>query len=103
MGMRARPIVAGRRAVYYRGTRSVRSIIREHLRFHKMTIKGDLARILRISPIGAASLMTKKHPLAPQQVDAFIEEMKLDEFDAYELRLLGAMEAGWQLNKGERI
>ena len=92
------PIVCGRRiSVQTSGVKTVRSIIREHLRYAGLTIKHDLARMLGITPVGAASLMTKKHPLAPQHIDVFIEAMKLDEFDALELRLRGAIEAGWQV------
>ena len=101
-----KPVVIGRRISVQTGVKTVRSIMREHLRESHMTIKGDLARILGITAVGAASLMTHKNPLAPQHIDAFIEGMKLDDFDALELRLLGAIEAGWQvgaLKKHTRI
>lgn len=45
----------------------------------------------------------KKTPLPPQYVDAFIEALRLDEFDAAELRLQAAIEAGWQLHHLKKI
>lgn len=72
-------------------------MIREHLYFEKLTIKYDLSRMLSIAPISANTLMTKKFPLAPQHIDAFIDAMKLDKEDALTLRLQGAIESGWQL------
>ena len=37
-------------------------------------------------------------PLPPQHVEASITHLGLDEFDANELRLLAAREAGWQID-----
>lgn len=78
--------------------RTVRAIMREHLAFARMTITGDLSSMLGLTPDSARSFMTKTNPIAPQYVDLFIERMKLDEWDANELRLRGAIEAGWQID-----
>ena len=78
--------------------KTVRNLIREHLAFERKTIKQDFSRMLGIAEQSAASMMTKTYPLAPQHIDAFIEGMKLDEWDANELRLQGAIESGWQIN-----
>ena len=37
------------------------------------------------------------------RLDRIIDGLKLDDFDAYELRLAGAIEAGWQLHKGQPL
>lgn len=103
MAMLRKPVVAGRRLVVPTRVRTVRDKIREYLAFEHLTIKHDLSRMLGISPVGAASLMTKRFPLAPQHIDAIVDGLRLDEFDAHELRLMGAIEAGWQLHIGEHL
>lgn len=42
--------------------------------------------------------MARKRPLASQHVDAFIELLKLDEFDATELHRMAAREAGFKID-----
>lgn len=80
--------------------RTVRAIMREHLRFAKMDIYNDLSRILGVSGLYAGTLMRRqKYAIVPSRIDRFIEAMQLDEFDANELRWQGAIEAGWKLNK----
>lgn len=98
------PVLIGmRRIVPKDRPKTVRDIIRRHLALDRLSIKGDLANMLGMHPVSAAALMGKKYAIAPQYIDRFITEMKLDEFDAHELRLAGAIEAGWQLHKGRRL
>ncbi len=44
------------------------------------------------------ALFNVSRPLPPQHVEASIAHLGLDEFDANELRLLAAREAGWQID-----
>lgn len=39
-----------------------------------------------------------KRPLLPHQVEGAISVLQLDEFDANELRLRAAREAGWKID-----
>lgn len=57
----------------------------------------DLAGPWNVRPATVKTIMHHGRPLAPQHIDAFIEFLKLDEFDALELRIQGAIEAGWQI------
>ena len=78
--------------------RSVRDIIRRHLYHNRMTIKGDLSRILGLTPGGAATLMTKTHDLPARQIDQFCNAMSLDDFDRTELHRQAAREAGFRID-----
>lgn len=42
--------------------------------------------------------MYETRPLTPQMVDAAIDMLQLDDFDANELRKRGALEAGWVID-----
>lgn len=99
-----RAVVAGRkRKVHASGPRTARDMIREHLRCEKKTL-AHFAEMLGQTPASTRKLMSKTgRTLSPQYIDIFIEHMKLDEFDAYDLRLQGAVEAGWQLNIGGKL
>lgn len=77
--------------------KTLRSTLREHLRRHRLSIKTDLSAILDLSPNGTASLMTKPTAFAPRHVERIIERLGLNNQAAFELRLLGAIEAGWNL------
>ena len=57
----------------------------------------DLDEHWNVLPGTVKFIFWKKTPLPPQYVDAFITALKLDEFDALELRLQAAIESGWQL------
>ena len=106
MAKGTRPVIVGRRLVVPKGPKTARAIIRRHLALDRKTITYDLSAMLGISQSGAKSLMVKSFPLAPlapQHIDRIIDEMKLDDFDAYELRFQAALEAGWQLNKGAKL
>ena len=39
-------------------------------------------------------------PLCPHHIEGAIKALQLDEFDANELRLVGAREAGWKIDPG---
>lgn len=82
---------------------TARDIIRRHLRLERLTIKGDLSRVLSLKPQSTASLMTKKFPLTPHHIEAIIRGLKLDDFDAYELRRQAAIEAGWRIDLGHKL
>ena len=87
-----------RRASLFPGrARNLRAVIREHLRKRNLTIKGDLAQMLGMSANGAASLMTKPCKFAPRHVERIISRLRLNQESARELRMLGAIEAGWAL------
>lgn len=73
--------------------------MRRHLRWEKKNIK-DVAPIWQVTATTAYNLFYRKElPLRPQQVQAFVRWLKLDEFDAQELYILGARESGWPIDK----
>lgn len=77
--------------------RSARSILRRHLRQSGFTISGSLAKWWNIHPTSAYRLMYSKRKLAPQYILAAIKGLKLDDFDAQDLILQAAREAGWPI------
>ena len=79
--------------------RTSRDLIRRHLREEGKTIVRDLASWWDMHPNSAYRRMyDKRRPMTPGYIEAVIEGCKLDEFDANELRILGAIEAGWNIN-----
>ena len=100
---KSRQLVGGKRVQVPPQVRSVRDMIRRHLALDRLTIKWDLSRMLGITPDAAHYIMTHKHAIAPRRIEQFIAGMKLDDFDAHELRYQAAIEAGWQLNKGAKL
>lgn len=94
----------GRKITVQKNPKDVRAILRRHLREEKKTIAGDLARAWNMHPTSAHrrfySDRSKRGgaPFTPQMIDAAVEMLGLDEFDAHELRLQGAIESGWQIN-----
>lgn len=94
-----RRYAAGRRIKVPRTVKTTRDIMRRHLFEGGVDMK-DLAEPLDMQPSTVKRLFWERtRPLAPQHIDAFVEFMRLDEFDAQELRWQGAIEAGWQLDK----
>lgn len=90
---------AGRRIKVVDSVKTVRDILRRHLREEGRDQK-SLATVWDVKPDTVNHMFwERKRPFAPQHIDAFIEELKLDEFDAMELRWQAAIEAGWQLDK----
>ena len=79
------------------GVNTVRAKLRQHLREegHRMQA---LAPAWRCQARNVYDLFWTARPLSPTHIDAAIEFLKLDDFDAAELRLLGAREAGWKID-----
>lgn len=89
----------GRKIEIKLGPRTVRRMIKEHLKYEKKTITHDLARIWNVHHNSAFRIIyEKRRPLSPEYVEAVITGLKLDEFDANALRLQGALEAGWKID-----
>ena len=84
------------------GIRTARDLMRRHLREERLRIR-DLCPVWDMHENSVYRRFYDHRPFAPQLIDAFVERVKLDEFDAYELRLQAAIEAGWQLNKGAKL
>lgn len=87
---------AGRRVTVPRTVRTARDLLRRHLREEGREMRA-LAGPWNVKPETVKTIFQHSRPLAPQLIDAAIEFFKLDEFDALELRLQGAIEAGWQI------
>ena len=75
---------------------TARDIMRRHLREEGWQMQ-QLGEHWNVLPGSVKFIFWKKTPLPPQYIDAFITALRLDEFDALELRLQAAIEAGWQL------
>ncbi|WP_017907434.1 hypothetical protein [Xanthomonas sp. SHU 199] len=80
------------------GKVSVRQILRRHLREEGHRII-DLCVPWKCRPQSVYNAFFDKRPFSPSHIDAAIQFLGLDEFDANELRLLGAREAGWHIDK----
>lgn len=79
--------------------RTVRDVMREHLREAGMTVEHDLSRAWNMKPHSAHRVMyDKRRSLTPEYIHAFSALLKLDEFDVNEINLLGATEYGWRIN-----
>lgn len=94
--MSARP-ATGRKITVKKRPITLRDVMRRHLREEGKTIAA-LSKVWDMHPTSCYRRFYDKRPYPPQYVDSFIEWLRLDEFDAQELRLLGAIEAGWQIN-----
>lgn len=92
-----RRYAAGRRIKVPKQVKTTRDLMRRHLREEG----ADYDALMKAWNMTRKEYIThrlwRKTPLSPQYIDAFIEAMRLDEFDALELRRLGAIEAGWQI------
>lgn len=90
--------VGGRPLVIPKYVRSLRDLMRRHLREEKKTVKAFSAFVGYATPNTMYDYFYRvKRPIPPAIVDALIDFLKLDEFDADEIRLCGAIESGWQL------
>ena len=77
--------------------KTVRSVMRRHLRANNRTIK-SLAEAWGIEPHSCQRRFYKDNRAMPvQYVTAFVKELKLDPYDALELQILGARESGWKI------
>jgi hypothetical protein len=78
--------------------RTLRVAIRQHLREEGRTVT-DLAKFWNMREQSARRLMCPpERRITPNHVEAVIAGLKLDEFDANDLRILGARAAGWNIN-----
>lgn len=89
----------GRPIVVVSRPKTVRDLIRRHLKEEGKTVEHDLARFWNIRPHSAHRRMyDQARKLTPAYIEAVIDGLRLDEFDANELRLFGARDAGWNYN-----
>lgn len=79
------------------GKDSVRKLLRRHLREEGRRMQ-DLAEPWQCARQTVYDMFSSARTISPQHVDAAIEWLGLDDFDATELRLLGAREAGWNID-----
>lgn len=87
----------GRPIQYRRDVRTVRDHLRRHLREEGQQMQ-NLAAAWGVTKHTVYALFNVDRPLPPQHVEASIAHLGLDDFDANELRLLAAREAGWQID-----
>lgn len=87
-----------RKIVVPKTIKTTRDMIRQHLREEGMGY-AELSEAWSLKlPAYSKHRLWLKNPLSPGHIEAFIALVKLDEFDALELRLQAAIEAGWQLS-----
>ncbi|XTQ92578.1 hypothetical protein ACQR5W_11705 [Xanthomonas sacchari] len=79
------------------GKVSVRQILRRHLREEQRRII-DLCGPWKCRPQTVYNAFSDARPFSPSHIEAAIEFLGLDDFDANELRLVGAREAGWGID-----
>lgn len=102
--MKAKRFVTGRRIKVPKRVKTCRDLIRRHIREEGKTIEHDLSKAWQVHPHTAYRILyDKKRSIGPAYIDAFVAHFQLDDFDAHELRLLGAIEAGWQLQPPELV
>ena len=89
--------VGGRPIRVPRQVNSVRAMLRRHLREEGRRMQ-DLAPAWKCSKGNVYDYFWSQRPFSPQHIEAAIEFLQLDEFDAAELRLQGAREAGWRID-----
>lgn len=79
------------------GKASVRQLLRRHIREEGLRMQ-DLSIPWQCKPPTIYRAFGDQRPFSPSHIEAAIEFLGLDEFDANELRILGAREAGWQIS-----
>ncbi|WP_228135932.1 hypothetical protein [Xanthomonas sp. NCPPB 1128] len=91
MALRGRPIRVPR------GKATVRQILRQHLREegHRMQ---ELAGPWKCKPQTVYDMFYDGRAFSPAHIDAAAAFLRLDEHDTAELRILGAREAGWNID-----
>lgn len=77
---------------------TTRDLLRRHLREEGLRIVPELSTAWNMHGNSAYRRMYDSRPFTPQMVDAAIELLHLDDFDANELRKRAAYEAGWRIN-----
>jgi hypothetical protein len=88
----------GRKITVRPYARTVRDLIRRHLREENVQINTGLAVAWDMHPNSAYRRMYDKRPFTPQMITAVVELLKLDEFDATELYRQAAREAGYLID-----
>ena len=94
-----RRYAAGRRVRVPRTIRTVRDMIRKHL-YDAGVTQGDLGPVWNVKPATVKTIMMRKapRPMSSQYIDAVVEFLKLDDFDATELHRQAAREAGYKID-----
>ncbi|PJL44702.1 hypothetical protein [Stenotrophomonas maltophilia] len=80
-----------------RSVTSVRAHLKRHLLEEGKRMQ-DLAEVWGCSKHNVYDLFYESRPISPTHIDLAAKFLGLDEFDTNELRLLGAREAGWQID-----
>lgn len=94
-----RRYAAGRRVKVPKSVRSVRDMIRKHL-YDNRIAQGDLGPVWNVRPATVKTIMMRKNPrpMSSQYIDALVEFLKLDDFDATALHRQAAREAGYKID-----
>jgi len=97
-----RRYAAGRRIVLPVIVRTVRDMIRHHLYAEGKT-QGSLAGPWNCKPETVKTIMSRRsgRPMSSQYIDAVVEYLKLDDFDATKLHKQAAREAGYKIDGPE--
>ena len=77
---------------------TTRDLLRRHLHEEGKRIVPELATAWNMHPNSTYRRMYDPRPFTPQMIDAAAEMLRLDAFDANELRKRAAYEAGWRIN-----
>lgn len=98
--MAYRKNVGGRPIVYPEKVKTARDLMRRHLREEGLLIK-DFSLHMGFSKVSTMYdyFYRVSRPLPVQIIEGFIEFVKLDKWDAQQLRWHGALESGWQLDQ----
>ncbi|OFS93370.1 hypothetical protein HMPREF3113_10350 [Stenotrophomonas sp. HMSC10F06] len=72
-------------------------MIRRYCREHGKQL-GCLAPVWNCKVLSVWRVFGRRRPLLPRQIEGVITLLQLDEFDANDLRLRAAREAGWNIN-----
>ena len=94
--------VGGRPIRIPRGPNTVRVLLRRHLKEEWRRMQ-DIAEAWGCKPGNVYDYFWADRPFSPQHIEACITMLKLDDFDANELRMQGAREAGWNIDLGYLI
>lgn len=98
--MAYRKDVGGRPIRYPDKVKTARDIMRRHLKEEGLLIKDFSEYMGFATPNTMYDYFHRRHrPLPVQIIDGFVEFVKLDKWDAQQLRWHGAVEAGWQLDQ----
>lgn len=92
----------GRKIAVEKRPKSVRAVMRRHLREEGKRIV-DLAPVWDMSENSVYRRFYDDRPMQPQHIESFAAFVKLDDLDARELYHLGALEAGWRIGPMQEI